>query len=1022
MPTLYFRIRLLAVAAVFAGLASAQIGPGLTPLTCNTDVTVTPSLRGEGFTELTGDIAITCTGGAAPVTGGMIPLVNITVFYNTGVSSRLFGAGPTNIPNEALLLIDEPGSGLPGYTPNLPLVLCTSPLTGCAAQVGIVPSGQYAGIAAAMVPGTTTPAPNVYQGVASAATGNAVTFYGVPVMPPANTGARVFRITNVRVNAQALAGASLSGFSLVQASISVNGAISMFLSSSQPTVGWVGNGLSATASGAVNLSQCSAQNKTSISTLTFAENYGTAFKTRVRAQANTLYNGQINNPIQNLPGFPYNSESGFVFPISDTQVAGLADFGTRLKATFNNIPAGVRLFVSTANVSNNASPAPVPNPIGGSQGNSFSSTPYAQLVNGESTNDGNAAVGGIFPAVTPTDVGPGSVPIAEIPIVNGTGTAVWEVVNTNPNTNETLKFGVYLSYDATSASQNPPPTGTTTVTLGFAATANSGAAGDSTIPLPRFAFSSNPALPAFTVQPCTPCASLIDPYSIQGLPPDPAAGTNVNVFANPGCNWTATANDSWLSITQGAAASGNSTVAFSAQANSSNLLRHGSLTIAGQTLLVGQRPSGLMVTNAANSPMFTLEQTVSPGEVIWLNAPVQIGPTSTMFPADTSPGSVLPGSLGGTRVLFDGNPAPLLWTSNTSASAIVPHAVSGMASTQIEVEYNGVRLDYTQVAVAAVTPGLLYNHGSPPQVVLLLPSGMNYATDPVLPGMSVAAILTGAGLTSPAGTDGRIYAPAESLPAVVQPVTVAVGGVPAQVLSATVAPLGDSPWAAGGYEVRFIVPPGAPAGTTVPFSASVGGTVVQAFATMNVSAASCLFSIGQSAHSATASGGADSVNVTTSPGCYWTASSNVSWLTISSGASGADSGTVSFTVAPSNSLQPRSGTLTIAGKTFTINQAAGVAGATCATPPPPGVWYQTVDYLSAANSARDLLLVGTMAWDKFSSSPPSNCRTSPMSAFAVRFRSRPVTWWTPTCPPRRNGWEISRPFPASCSIRPLLIK
>ena len=79
MPTLYFRIRLLAVAAVFAGLASAQIGPGLTPLTCNTDVTVTPSLRGEGFTELTGDIAITCTGGAVILPGQGVPLVNFQI-------------------------------------------------------------------------------------------------------------------------------------------------------------------------------------------------------------------------------------------------------------------------------------------------------------------------------------------------------------------------------------------------------------------------------------------------------------------------------------------------------------------------------------------------------------------------------------------------------------------------------------------------------------------------------------------------------------------------------------------------------------------------------------------------------------------------------------------------------------------------------------------------------------------------------------------------------------------------------
>ncbi len=130
---------------------------------------------------------------------------------------------------------------------------------------------------------------------------------------------------------------------------------------------------------------------------------------------------------------------------STARTTGLADFGTRLKATFNNVPAGVRVFVSTANVNSNDSPVTAPNPIGGSQANTAASgayTGYAVLVNNESTIDGNAA-GGAFPAVIATDSGPGStgiVPIAEVAISNGTGSAVWEVVNTNPNTHRNLQI------------------------------------------------------------------------------------------------------------------------------------------------------------------------------------------------------------------------------------------------------------------------------------------------------------------------------------------------------------------------------------------------------------------------------------------------------------------------------------------------------------------------------------------------------------------------------------------------------
>jgi hypothetical protein len=318
-----------------------------------------------------------------------------------------------------------------------------------------------------------------------------VTFFGIPVLAPGTTSSRIYRITNVRVNANPLAGGSASGASPVQASISISGATSLLISNATPYVGFVTSGLTASVSGSSTQNQCASQTKTSITTLRFAENFGTAFKTRVLATTPSLYNGQISNPVQNVPGGIYNSESNFVFPVSSTQIAGLADYGTRLKAVFNNIPTGARIFVSTANVLNNNLPVTAPSPAGGSQGNN-GTTGYAQLVNGETTSDGNAGVSGFFPAITATDNGPnnGNVPIAEVPITNGSGQAVWEVVNTNPSTNETLQFAVYVTYTANVA-QNSPPPGTSTVNLSFAPappafTAASGAAASSTLTIPRF--------------------------------------------------------------------------------------------------------------------------------------------------------------------------------------------------------------------------------------------------------------------------------------------------------------------------------------------------------------------------------------------------------------------------------------------------------------------------------------------------------------------------------------------------------
>ena len=94
------------------------------------------------------------------------------------------------------------------------------------------------------------------------------------------------------------------------------------------------SGLSASIGGAANFSRYSSQTKTSAATLTFSENFGAAFKTRVAAQSNNLYAGQIQNPVQNIPGAVYNSESGFVLPVNGTQVTGLADFGTTAESDF----------------------------------------------------------------------------------------------------------------------------------------------------------------------------------------------------------------------------------------------------------------------------------------------------------------------------------------------------------------------------------------------------------------------------------------------------------------------------------------------------------------------------------------------------------------------------------------------------------------------------------------------------------------------------------------------------------------
>jgi S-layer homology domain len=68
-----------------------------------------------------------------------------------------------------------------------------------------------------------------------------------------------------------------------------------------------------------------------------------------------------------------------------------------------------------------------------------------------------------------------------------------------------------------------------------------------------------------------------------------------------------------------------------------------------------------------------------------------------------------------------------------------------------------------------------------------------------------------------------------------------------------------------------------------------------------------------------ASGGGGTVTVTIKTGCNWTAQSNAGFVSFNGATGGTGSGSVSYTVA-TNAGAPRTGTLSIAGKVFTITQ------------------------------------------------------------------------------------------------------
>jgi hypothetical protein len=89
---------------------------------------------------------------------------------------------------------------------------------------------------------------------------------------------------------------------------------------------------------------------------------------------------------------------------------------------------------------------------------------------------------------------------------------------------------------------------------------------------------------------------------------------------------------------------------------------------------------------------------------------------------------------------------------------------------------------------------------------------------------------------------------------------------------------------------------------------------------------SCTYTLSPTSQSVGSTGGAESVSVTTSSGCPWTASSGLSWVTITSGSSGTGSGTVIYSVSANTGTSSQTGNITIAGQTFNVTQAGQTPG------------------------------------------------------------------------------------------------
>ena len=332
------------------------------------------------------------------------------------------------------------------------------------------------------------------------------------------------------------------------------------------------------------------------------------------------------------------------------------------------------------------------------------------------------------------------------------------------------------------------------------------------------------------------------------------------VTATPGCSWSATTAQAWIHTTS--TGTGTGTVAYTVDANTGASARTGTISIGGQNFAVNQAavdttPPG--VTFLAPLSGATLSGQVS----VSTRATDNAGMASAAF-------------------YYDGAGQWTLIGSNSAAGT----ACTNVATLDTAGISDG---SHTLLCMAYDTSG---NSSYAMLGVSIANSTCNYSFNPT-------------GASHGAGAESGSFA-----------VTATVGcawsaGTPQAWIHTTSSSSGNG---TASYTVD------ANTGTTARSgSISAGG---QTF-TVNQAGITCAYTLSASSGSHGSAAASGSFGVTATAGCAWSASTVQTWIHTTSTGSG--SGTVNYTVDANTSTNSRSGSITVGGQAFTVNQS----GITC---------------------------------------------------------------------------------------------
>jgi uncharacterized protein (TIGR03437 family) len=469
----------------------------------------------------------------------------------------------------------------------------------------------------------------------------------------------------------------------------------------------------------------------------------------------------------------------------------------------------------------------------------------------------------------------------------------------------------------------------------------------------------------------TSCVFTINPTSVnvaaRGPSPDGSANGVIQIMASAGgCPRTAVSNADWITISFGQSGTGNGSTGYTVRANTTPIPRTGTIVVGAQTFTVNQAAAVCNFQVSASRTRFpaegaaatltihtTCSWTVTPDSdwiVVGANAS-GTGNGTVPFRVNANPAAQERSgriSIGGQLVLIAQSPAGCSFALSPTAVTVAAETSSG--SVAVNSPSGCAWTALSNVAWISITSG-----GSAPG-----PVNYTVATNRTPQARTGTITIGDATFTVRQDSSGcalQLSPASASFPSGAGQATIQV------TTTCDWTAVSDSPW------ISVIFGGSGSGNGSITYAVAANTANLARNGTINVSgrafaisqeAAACRYTINPLSVTVDSSGGAGTINVTASAAdCAWDAVSNAGWIGIPAVTRTGTSGVVNYTVAPSP--VGRTGTLTVAGLTFTVVQTEAGPQITAA-----GI-VNAASFLTGALSPGEMITlfgvrVGPVAW------------------------------------------------------------